>query len=260
MYKGRGPLSVFRDALIIFRYQLRLSLREPVWIIVVMIQPLLYLSLFRPLLAPLTKTKGFPQGDAWQVYVPGLLIQLSIFGSWFVGFNIVTDLRNGSIERTRLTPASGLGLLLGRVLRDTLVLVTQATLLTVIAIAFGLRAEPLGIAISLGVVGLLGIALSSGSYAIGLWLKSESALAPLLNMATPPVLLLSGILLPMTLAPQWLQHLSQVNPFSHIVDCTRAAFRGEFDDPALVVGVVCAAMLAAIGLWAAERNLRRTAE
>ena len=50
------------------------------------------------------------------------------------------------------------------------------------------RAEPLGVVISLGVVALVGTALSSGSYAIALWLKSETALAPLLNMATAPVL------------------------------------------------------------------------
>src|SRR6185503_10540961 len=75
--------TMLRDAVITFRYQMRLLLREPVWVVIVMIQPLLYLALFAPLLEPITKTRGFPPGDAWQVFVPGLLIQLGIFGSMF---------------------------------------------------------------------------------------------------------------------------------------------------------------------------------
>jgi ABC-2 type transport system permease protein len=248
---------MLRDALIIFRYQMRLLLREPVWIVIVMIQPLLYLALFAPLLEPIAKTQGFPPGNHWQVFVPGLLIQLGIFGSMFVGFGIIAEVRYGTVERMRVTPASRLGLLLGRVLRDTLVLLIQATLLTLIAVAFGLRVPLAGALITVGIVGLLGISLASLSYAAGLWLKSEDALAPLLNMVSVPILLLSGILLPMTLAPRWLQRVSDANPFRHVVDGARAAFLNQLGDTSLFVGLVCAAALAAIGLAVATRTFQR---
>jgi ABC-2 type transport system permease protein len=69
----------------------------------------------------------------------------------------------------RVTPASRLGLLLGRVLRssarrrssDTIVLLLQATLLTLIAVAFGLRVPIAGALITMGIVGLLGVSLAS---------------------------------------------------------------------------------------------------
>jgi ABC-2 type transport system permease protein len=104
---------------------------------------------------------------------------------------------------------------------------------------------------------LLGIALASLSYAAGLWLKSEDALAPLLNMVSVPILLLSGILLPMTLAPRWLDRLSQANPFRHIVDAARAAFRDDLGDASLVIGLLCAAVLAVVGLVVATRTFQR---
>jgi len=256
-------VPMFRDAMITFRYQMRLLLREPIWIVIVMIQPLLYLALFAPLLDPLigsiSKTRGFPPGDAWQVFVPGLLVQLGIFGSMFVGFGIIAEIRYGTVERMRVTPASRLGLLLGRVLRDTLVLLIQATLLTLIAVALGLRVPLAGALITVGIVGLLGVSLASLSYAAGLWLKSEDALAPLLNMVSVPVLLLSGILLPMTLAPTWLRRLAQLNPFSHVVDAARAAFQNQFDDGSLVIGLVSAAVLAVVGLAVATRTFQREA-
>lgn len=247
-----------RDAMIIFRYQMRLLLREPVWIVIVMIQPLLYLALFAPLLEPIAKTQGFPPGEsAWQVFVPGQLIQLGIFGSMFVGFGIIAEIRFGTVERMRVSPASRLGLLLGRVMRDTLVLLIQATLLVLIAMLFGLRVPLVGGFITVGIVGLLGVSLSSLSYAAGLWLKSEDALAPLLNMISVPVLLLSGILLPMELAPPWLRHLATANPFSHVVNASRAAFRSDFADDSLVVGLACAAALAVVGLAVANRTFQR---
>jgi len=248
---------MLRDAMITFRYQMRLLLREPVWIVIVMIQPLLYLALFAPLLEPISRTPGFPPGNAWSVFVPGLLIQLGIFGSMFVGFGIIAEIRYGTVERMRVTPASRFGLLFGRVLRDTVVLLIQAALLTLIAVAFGLRVPLAGALITVGIVGLLGISLASLSYAAGLWLKSEDALAPLLNMVSVPVLLLSGILLPMTLAPRWLLRLSQANPFSHIVDGARAAFLNDFGNSSLVIGLVCAAALAALGLAVATRTFQR---
>jgi ABC-2 type transport system permease protein len=250
---------MLRDAMITFRYQMRLLFREPVWIVVVMIQPLLYLALFAPLLDKLVQGGGgsFPPGDPWQIFVPGLLIQLGMFGSLFVGFGIISDWRYGVIERMRVTPASRLGLLLGRVIRDALVLLVQAVLLTLVAVAFGLRVPLVGALLTVGLVLLLGIALSSLSYAAGLWLKSEDALAPLLNMISVPVLLLSGILLPMTLAPRWLYRLSQANPFSHIVDAARASFRGDLDNSSILVGLACAAVLAIVGLTVATRVFQR---
>jgi ABC-2 type transport system permease protein len=250
-------VPMLRDAMITFRYQMRLLLREPIWIVIVMIQPLLYLALFAPLLEPLTRTAGFPPGDAWQVFVPGLLIQLGIFGSMFVGFGIIAEIRYGTVERMRVTPASRFGLLLGRVLRDTVVLLIQATLLTLIAIAFGLRVPLAGALITVGIVGLLGVSLASLSYAAGLWLKSEDALAPLLNMVSVPVLLLSGIMLPMTLAPGWLQRIAQLNPFSHVVNGARAAFLNDLGNSSLVIGLISAAVLAVAGLAIATRTFQR---
>lgn len=76
-------------------------------------------------------------------------------------------------------------------------------------------------------------------------------------MVSVPVLLLSGILLPMTLAPTWLLRLSQINPFSHVVDGARAAFRDDFGNSSLLVGLVSAAVLAIVGLAVANRTFQR---
>ncbi|HEX3904671.1 MAG TPA: ABC transporter permease [Polyangia bacterium] len=250
-------MTTWREARLIFRQQLRLMLREPVWAVLGLIQPLLYLGLFGPLLKPLTSAPGFPPGSSWSVFVPGLLIQLAMFGTLFVGFGLIAEVRFGVVERMRVTPASRLALLAGRVMRDVLVLVSQAVLLIAIASVFGLRAPVGGLVLVLAIVCLLGVALSSFSYAVALKLKSEDALAQLLNSLAVPLLLLSGILLPMSLAPRWLYLLSRINPFSHVVDGARAAVRGDFGSGSLLVGFIAALALAVAGVAVGTRTFHR---
>ena len=111
--------------------------------------------------------------------------------------------------------------------------------------------------IGLVVVALLGAAFSAVSYAVALTLKSEDALAPLLNVVAMPVLLLSGILLPMTLAPGWLEKLSDVNPLKHVVDGVRAFFRGDFSGGTAWWGLGVTAALVLLGFWFGTRTFRR---
>ncbi len=231
------------DTFVIFRRAMTLALQNPIWIFVSILQPILYLSLFGPLLQRVAQTPGFPPGDAWQVFVPGLLVQLGIFGAFFVGFGIIAEWRSGVIDRMMVTPASRTALISGRVLRDVVLITFQGGLLMSVGYLFGLRVSWDAVIGGLIMVALLGAAFASFSYAAGLALKSEDALAPMINMFALPILLLSGILLPMTLAPGWLQILSDINPIKHIVDALRAIFRGDIFSGTTVLGLVLAIII-----------------
>ncbi len=238
------------DTWLVFSRAMRLSLRNPVWVILGLMQPILYLILFGPLLEPVASAPGFPPGSAWQVFVPGLLVQLGIFGAAFAGFGLIAEWRAGVVERMRVTPASRGSLLLGRVLRDVVVILVQGALLSVVAVAFfGLEAPVEGLAIGVVIVGLLGGAFSALSYGAALKLKSEDSFAPVVNGLILPVLLLSGILLPMTLAPGWLQTMADVNPLTHIVDGVRALYRGELGSTDAWLGAVLTIGLLVVGVF-----------
>ncbi len=245
-------MSFFRDTWIIFVRALSLSLRQPMWVLIGLLQPILYLTLFGPLLQTVAANSGF-QGDAWQVFVPGLLVQLGIFGGLFVGFGIIAEWRSGVIDRQLVSPASRASIIAGRALRDVLVIVVQAIVLIGCAYFMGLRVPPAALAVGLVLVALLGAAFSFISNAIGIATKSEDALAPMVNTLALPILLLSGILLPMTMAPGWLQAVSNFNPFKHIVEALRAVFVGHFGDPIVVIGLVLAIVMVVFGAWVGSR-------
>ena len=65
--------AFFRQTWIVFSRQLRIALRNPAWVIIGLVQPVLYLSLFGPLLETVVAAiLNFP---GWAVIgVPGILL------------------------------------------------------------------------------------------------------------------------------------------------------------------------------------------
>jgi ABC-2 type transport system permease protein len=251
---------VLRDTWLIFRRDMKAALRNPTWIMIGIMQPLLYLFLFGPLMVRAMQAQGLSEVDGWMLLTPALIAQLALFGSSFVGFGLLADYRSGVVERFRVTPVSRAALLLGKVLASALQAVVQALLIIALAyLAFDLDAPVGGVLLSLVIVFLLAVSLASCSYALALTLKSEETFPALLNAVLIPLLLLSGILLPITagVAPQWLYTVSQLNPFRHVVDVERNSFRGDFTMDALFTGSVVVLVMAAVSVWWGTRTFQR---
>src|SRR3954453_9259923 len=247
-----------RHTSIVFRRQMRMNLRNPAWVIIGLTQPILYLALFGPLLEPLATQIG--ADNAYTFFVPGLLVQLGLFGAFFAGFALISEWREGVVEAERVTPASRTALLLGRVLRDIVLLTVQGIVLIAVGYLFGLRASLAGMLFGFALVLLLGSACAASSYALALSVKSEDVMAPILNSVALPVLLLAGILLPISAqsgAPDWLVWLSDVVPIKHVVSAVRDVFAGTFANSTVLWGSIWAVILAALGLWIGTRTFRK---
>lgn len=250
-------MSLARDTWLVFERYMWLFVRNPVWVIIGVVQPVFYLVLFAPLLESIARSPGFPSGGTYNVFVPGLLIQLGLFGATGVGFGLIAELRGGVIERLRVTPVSRFALLLGRTARDILIMVTQALLLILLSLPFGLSIHPWGIVLMLALLALLGLMMTPVSYAVALWLGSEDAFAPLIFTVSLPLLLLSGVLLPLSFAPAWLKTIAAANPLAYAVDASRAIFNDQLGDPSIGIAVAIMAILASIAVTLAARAFGR---
>ena len=188
-------MTFFRESFIVFNRQVRMNLRNPAWVFIGVMQPVLYLVLFGPLLKPLVPSFGGTV-NAYTFLVPGLLVQLGMFGAFFAGFGLIGEWREGVIEAERVTPASRAALLVGRLLRDVAQLLVQALILVGLGFAMGMRASAGGVVLGVVLTLLVGGACAAASNALALTTKSEDVMAPVINIVMMPVLLLSGILLP----------------------------------------------------------------
>lgn len=250
-------MKLLDDTLFVFARSLRRARRAPHWLMLGLSQPLLYLALFAPLVMAVASVPGFPRGTGWQVFIPGLLVQLALFGSAFAGFDLVFEQQAGVLERLHVTPVRRSALLLGRVAKDVLMLAGQSTALIVVAVFAGMEVPLVGILAGLPLILLLGIGFAAASYTLALYLATPDSLAGVLNAALLPMLLLSGILLPMSLAPSWLDALSKLNPLRWVVEGERAAFRGEVVSGDMLAGLLAASCLAVLPAWLGVRAFNR---
>jgi ABC-2 type transport system permease protein len=252
-------MRTIRDTWLIFERSMTLSLRNPVWVIMGILQPILYLLLFGPLLTNIAKMPGFPPGGAFNVFVPGILVMTALFGAAFVGFGLCDELREGVVERMLVTPTSRTAMLLGRSFRDVALLLAQALILVGLAIPFGLEINFGGMAVAFAMLALIGLMMSPVSYILALVLKSEDSLAPVVNGMALPLLLLSGVMLPMSLAPDWLQTVAKFNPLYHAVAAIRALFNASYGDGEIVVGLVVLLVLSTLTIVGGARAFSRAA-
>ncbi|MDF3147921.1 MULTISPECIES: ABC transporter permease [unclassified Streptomyces] len=244
---------LLHDTALIYGRYLRQSLRSRFALLFGVLMPLLYLLFFGPLLTDLPLGG---RGSSWQVLVPGLLLQLGLFGASFAGFTIIIEKSQGVVERMRVTPVSRLALLLGRVLRDATVFVFQAVLLVLASLAMGLRAPLPGVLIGFAFVALLTVSLASLSYALAMKVRTPQEFGPAINAMTMPMMLLSGLMLPMTLGPRWLDVLSHFVPFRYLVDAVRDAYVGSYATAPMLYGVLVAVAFAALAVTVGTRVFR----
>ncbi|WP_407942295.1 ABC transporter permease [Nocardiopsis tropica] len=248
----RRPV-LLRDTGTVFVRQMRPILRRPLLLTFGMLQPVLYLVLFAPLLTGLAGAEG---ENPWQWFVPGLLVMLALFSAGFAGFGLLPEMASGTHERLLATPVSRVSLLLGRVLGDVVTMLAQMVLIIVLVIPFGFRISVAGAVVGLLLLAVLGIGLSTLSYLTALAVKQTYVFAPVLQTVIMPLMLLSGVLLPMELAPSWLYGLSRINPVAYVVDAERALFAGDWG-LSVGIGWAVAVALAVAALGFGSRAMRR---
>lgn len=223
-------MKLIRDIGLLFRRKMMETLRNPIYIIMSLLTPVLYLVLFSPLLSKLSSVNTFSSGNVMNVFVPGLLVIVAFLEGLFVGYDMIDEVRSGVVERFRVTPTSRFALLAGNVTRDLVNMLVVVSFFTLIAIPFGFKIHLWGYLIFMIILSMIIIITSSFGNAMGLILKDEDRLSPIIQGVNLPVLLLSGMLLPIELAPKWLQFIAHFNPVYYAVEAGRLLTNGVIFD------------------------------
>jgi ABC-2 type transport system permease protein len=217
----------------------------------------LYLVLFAPLLRSVAAQVG--SVNQYTLFVPGLLVQLAVFGAAFTGYGVIGEWRDGVIEGEQVTPAHRSALLLGRLGRDLVQLLVQIVVLVALAYAFGMDTSPPALLVGVGITLVLGVACAATSNAVALSAKDERVMGSVVNTLLMPVILLSGILLPVGIGPHWLQFTAGLMPVKHVVDAVRSCFAGDLTASSVLWGGGWAVLLCLLGVWFGTRTFRAEA-
>lgn len=252
-------MTFLKDTSFLFLRHLKKTAREPMWLMIGLMQPVLYLLLYMPLLKNMPGAFGQPQTMVETVrnFTPGMLIIMGM-GGLFAGFSFIDEIRTGIIARWLVTPAARLSIILSLVANQLVTLLLQCFLLVSVAFLFGLDVGIGGLALTMVMVMMIGMCMSSASYAISLTVQDEGALASITNTFYLPVTLLSGILIPINeMAPKWLQTAAHFNPFYYVVEGSRALFASDPGNPMVWKGFAVMVGFTSLMLWLAMRALSK---
>ena len=106
---------------------------------------------------------------------------------------------------------------------------------------------------------VFGVGLGALSYALALAVRNREWMFWVVQQTLLfPLLLLSGMLLPLEMGPEWLQVASRFNPLTYLVEAERALFAGQLTDPTVLYGALAAVTVCVVGLVLGMRAMRRS--
>ena len=133
--------------------------RQPAWIVITLVQPLIYLLLYEPLFKRIVELPGFGAGSYVDFLTPGIVVMTALFSAGWTGMGVIEDIDRGVVDRFLVSPASRGSLISGRLIQLGLVAVIQSAILLGVGYLIGAKypGGALGILVLVASAILLGV-------------------------------------------------------------------------------------------------------
>lgn len=230
-------MQILRETNVFFARKLKESVRQIAWVISGLLTPLMYILLFSPLLKNITYPP-MSTAEVLNMFIPGILVLLAFSTGMTAGWPMVFDLQNGIIERLRVTPASRFAMLIGSVLKDVVMFIVQSVIVIGISSFFGYEIHIAGVLVQLLLLSILTIMVSAWSGSIGLIFQDVNGVAAVVTTLQLPLILLSGILLPISFGPNWLEIIAHINPLYYGVEASKELAKGSIMNQSVLLGFI----------------------
>lgn len=238
------------------RHLLRLW-RQPWYIAVTLVQPVVWLLLYGALFRRAVEIPGFQSDSYIQFLAPGVIVMTAIFSSGWGGMALIDDLNRGVIDRFLVTPVRREPLILGRLVQASVVVVVQSVIIVGLAMLTGARFGSLpGVGVLILLAAMLGAGFGALSYAIALLARREETVIAVMNFTMLPLTFLSAGFMQKDLMPEWMQRVADFNPVNWAVEAGRVAADGNGDWAFVALRTGLLAAFLVLSLLAATSALR----
>jgi ABC-2 type transport system permease protein len=240
-------MKAIRDTWWMVARQLRNLMREPIWIALLLIQPMVWLLLYGQLFSRVPSLRGGASTYV-QFLTPGIVVMNAFFGGTWAGMAMITDLDRNVVSRFLATPATRISIVFSQVTRMGIISLIQALIILLVGLALGVRVHggALGWLAVIAAAALVSMAFAGISTGIALLVRREATMIAAANFVGLPLMFLSSILITGRQMPDWMQHAARFNPVDWGVRAARDAVvtGGNWDavalNLALLVGLVVA--------------------
>src|SRR3954453_16589996 len=200
----------------------RVLLRQPAFLLITIVQPLIWLLLFGALFKAVTEIPGFGgDGDYLDYLTPGIVVILAVSSAGWTGMGFIDDINSGVMDRVLVTPAWRGALNLGSVAQSVISVLFQTALIVVLALIMGASLH--NVPLLFLVAALLAAAFASLSNGLGVLARQRESLIGAVSLLLLPLTFLSGALMQLSLAPGWIRTVAKFNPVDWAVVGARDA-------------------------------------
>jgi ABC transporter DrrB family efflux protein len=217
--------AISDTAVVAKRNLLRIPRQPDLWVSFT-IQPLMFVLLFVYVFGGAIQTPGFD--DYTDFLMPGIICQTMAFGGFVTAIGLSDDLTKGLIDRFRSLPMARSAVLAGRTLADVGTNIVSLTVMVVVGllVGFNFSSSPLEVVAGFGLVLLFGYAFSWVFAYVALISGSAEGANALGFIVIFPLTFASSAFVPTESMPAGIREFAEANPFSTVVDATRALFLG----------------------------------
>lgn len=205
--------------------QLRALLRQPAWVVITLMQPIIWLLLFGQLFKSVVQLPGFGTDSYADFLTPGIVVMTAMFSGGWSGMGMLDDYQRGTLDRFLTAPTSRISLIAGPLVQLAIVAVVQALIIVALGWAVGgsFAGGPLGVVALIVAAVLLGSAVGALSHALALVARKEETVIAAVQAVTLPLTFLSSAFMQLALAPGWIQDVARFNPVNWAVEAGREA-------------------------------------
>ncbi len=237
---------------------LRHLLRQPWYIALTLVQPIIWLVFYGQLFQKISSLPGFGSDSYIDFLVPGIVVMSALFSSGWSGMGMIHDLDRGVMDRFLVSPASRHAIIAGRLLHLAFQNCVTGSILITLGLVMGARYHGgvLGVVVLLLCAVLLAVPFGALSNALALTLRKQESVIGAVNFVLLPLLFLSPAFMPSALMPPWILKVSQLNPVSWSVFAGRAALHGTADWNATLLRIACLIGFTFVSGWLATGAFR----
>jgi ABC-2 type transport system permease protein len=209
----------------------RALLRQPAYVAITLIQPVIWLLLFGALFKSVVRIPGFGTASYITFLTPGVVVMTALFSSGWSGMTFIEDIDRGVLDRFLVSPVRRSAMMAGSLAYGAVTNIVQSLIIVLLGAAVGARFDggALGAAVLVVSATLLGAAIASLSNALGLLARQRETLIGATQFVVLPLTFLSAGLMQTTLMPKWMQHVAHYNPVNWAVEAGREALGADVD-------------------------------
>jgi ABC-2 type transport system permease protein len=239
--------------------QLRAAWRIPVFLVMNLVQPMIWLLLFGQLFKSVINIPGFG-GDATylEFLTPGIVMMMALFGSAWAGTSYIQDMDRGVMDRLLTSPTNRGALMVSTLVHQAVLTIGQTLIVLGVAWLCGARfgGGAVGLVVLLVAAILLTAVFSALSNAVALLARDQGALIGISQLVTIPLMFLSSALMDTKLSSGWVGNVAAYNPFEWAVMSGREAMQQSPDWSSIGTHVGLLVALAAVMVWVATTAFR----